>query len=421
MAQTTEAACLLETGALYPRRLLLRSGAADPIFAGFKSGAFSLYFGDAPIVHFDLDGRWQRAFLDGIHQLKGLDASVQSIGRVREGDNLVLKRHTLRFDETADLDATIRGLAIDLAEKLDARRLEIVEPPSRATPITLEALRDILEEIARWDASAWFSHRETYLKAYPNPLPLLPPDCTNAVIVASEVGGNFMDHDAFTRHTQVVSKLLGRRIEQCRSIFLAGRRALNGPIESQIRAIANCFPIEPRPDDRPDEPHRLAGIHTYLDDFATPPPDIDQLRVLRGLGLKRVSLGLDSGDVELRRSIGHDIDDAGLIALVTALKLTRIGVGLIVPVGFGGEANAERHLEATASLLNRLPLGPGDLVSILDADDLSLLSAPKAPRSVPHSDRDARLERFRGLLDAVRARKAKVAPFRPEKQGFDGG
>src|SRR6202041_2646641 len=62
----TEAACLLEQGATYHRRIGFEPVASpgDPVFAGFKPGAFSLYFGDAPIYHFDLEGRWQRAFVD---------------------------------------------------------------------------------------------------------------------------------------------------------------------------------------------------------------------------------------------------------------------------------------------------------------------------------------------------------------------
>ena len=60
MAEQTEAACLLQTGAMYGRRVLLRPGSGDPIFAGFRPGVFSLYFGDDPIYHFDREGRWQR-------------------------------------------------------------------------------------------------------------------------------------------------------------------------------------------------------------------------------------------------------------------------------------------------------------------------------------------------------------------------
>ena len=69
MAGVTEAACLLDNGVQYGARVLLRPGAGDPVFAGFKAGGFSLYFGDAPVFHFDLEGRWQKVFDSGRHYL----------------------------------------------------------------------------------------------------------------------------------------------------------------------------------------------------------------------------------------------------------------------------------------------------------------------------------------------------------------
>src|SRR5947199_10180530 len=122
MAGESEAAGLLRAGALYTRRLGLRppTGPPDLIFAGFKHGAFSIYFGDAPIYHFDLEGRWQRAFVDGLHYLKGLDAVVQVIDRVREGPNLVLNRRTLDSAEATDFDAQVRTVALELISDLDS-------------------------------------------------------------------------------------------------------------------------------------------------------------------------------------------------------------------------------------------------------------------------------------------------------------
>ena len=74
MAQTSEAACLLQTGAQYTRRLGLRDGSGRLVFAGQKRGVFSLYFDDELICHFDLEGRWQRAYVAGLHYRKALDA-----------------------------------------------------------------------------------------------------------------------------------------------------------------------------------------------------------------------------------------------------------------------------------------------------------------------------------------------------------
>src|SRR5437764_7578371 len=175
----TEAACLLEQGALYRRRIGLEpvARAGEAIFAGFKHGAFSVYFGDAPIYHFDLEGRWQRAFVDGLHYLKGLDAVVQVIDRVREGPNLVLKRRTLDSAEAIDFDAQVRTVASELISDLDTGRLRRREPPAdKAQPLLDEELRDFLERISGWNAAAWFAHRERYLATY-GPLPFLPPEC----------------------------------------------------------------------------------------------------------------------------------------------------------------------------------------------------------------------------------------------------
>ena len=60
----SEAACLIEQGATYRKRVGLQplQAKSDPIFAGFKPAAFALYFGDAPYYHFDLEGRWQLRF-----------------------------------------------------------------------------------------------------------------------------------------------------------------------------------------------------------------------------------------------------------------------------------------------------------------------------------------------------------------------
>src|SRR5262249_35358766 len=153
MAHQTEAACLLESGAMYGSRVLLRPAAGDPIFAGFKGGAFSLYFGDAPIVHFDLEGRWQRAYVDGLHYLKGLDANVQSIDRVRGGVTLTRRRRTLGPAESGAIDAWVQSTALDLLAALEGGRLNRVEPPSKARPLGHDELRAFLQTIARWDAA----------------------------------------------------------------------------------------------------------------------------------------------------------------------------------------------------------------------------------------------------------------------------
>ena len=135
----SEAACLVEQGATYRRRVGFKPVDRDgeTIFTGFKPGAFAIYFGDAPFFHFDLEGRWQRAFVEGTHFLKGLDGTVQSIDRVREGPNLVLKRSTLYDTAADDFDLRVRLMAEGFIGDLDALRLGRIEPASpKAIPLS---------------------------------------------------------------------------------------------------------------------------------------------------------------------------------------------------------------------------------------------------------------------------------------------
>jgi hypothetical protein len=445
MAQQSEAACLLENGAMYGKRLLLQPRSGDPIFAGFRPGVFSLYFGDAPIYHFDLEGRWQRAFVAGTHYLKGLDATVQAIDRIRQGENLVLKRRTLGYAESSDLDAQVRAAALDVLGALNAERLDAVPPPPPTPSLAVDELRDALERITSWDAAAWFAHRERYLAAY-GPIPVLPPDAQGAVVLQATLGqaggvafglGAAAEHAVrtpgeFAAHVGDVRRLLGRRILQCRRLFLAGSDALRqGPasVSAYLETIASVFPINPelrpaRPKARigseiDAEPY-LEGIAAFLDDFAPPRPDRPAWQRFRAQHLRRVSLGIESGDPDVRALYCKTWTNEDVRALAAELKDSGLGVGVLVLVDAGGDENARRHLDATAELINALPLGPGDLVSLLDGNEVrDPMLGPDdldfTPLTGPRwAEQQAELRR---LLDPVRtARGAKVAPYTLEKQ-----
>jgi len=62
-----------------------------------------------------------------------------------------------------------------------------------------------------------------------------------------------------------------------------------------------------------------------------------------------------------RNAVGEHV-----LGMLLGLMIISIGVGLLLLVGAGGVDLADRHLAATAELINSLELGPGDLVSLLD-------------------------------------------------------
>ena len=392
MAQTTEAACLLESGSMYHRRLGLRDGAGEAIFAGVKPGGVSLYFGDAPIYHFDLDGRWQRAFVDGRHYLKGLDATVRSIDRGRESGGMVLRRETLPYADAADLDFSIRSVALGLIDDLDDGRLHVLPTPSKARTFEPEEFRGFLERVIGLDSAAWFAHRERYLATF-GPLPFLPPDCPNALILQATLGyeegrafgrARPAEHyvrslDEFREHARAVDRLVGRRLAQHRGIFLGGPDVLRRPLADvlgYLGTIVEAFPgrVEGHRTGREggwdDFSADLGPVHAFLDDFRPPLPDLEGWRSLRAAGLGRATLGVESGDPTIRSAFGKAWTEDDLRETVGRLKAAEIDLGMVVLVGAGGRAMADRHLDSTASLLGSLPLEPGDLVTLVDVRGL---------------------------------------------------
>ncbi|MGO9918952.1 MAG: hypothetical protein ACLQIB_30175 [Isosphaeraceae bacterium] len=441
----TEAACLVETGAQYHRRVGLKpsAGHLDPIFAGFRSGAFSLFFGDSPFYHFDLEGRWQRAVVDGTHFLKGLDGTVQVVRRVREGANLVLKRHILTEAEAAGFDGRVRSAVSDLIADLDAGRLERIEPPAaKATPLARADLHEFLRRIVAWDSAAWAADRQRYLAAYGvAPLPFLPPECQNAVLLqatSGHTGGATFGGSAaseprtlapteFQQHAILVSALWGRRLTQSRFAFLAGSDVLRQPVENVVRymgAITQAFPVglEERAGAtrRPlaDEAgHRLEGVQAFLDDFVASGPARAGWGELWERGLVRVSLGVESGDPGVRALYGKGYSDDDLAAAVEDFKAAGMGISLLTLVGAGGVERAVAHVRDTARLFGSLAVGPGDFVFLLDESeirdpcrDLEGLTPLYRPSWT------AEQGRLKQALAPLKKRGVKVLPYTFDKQ-----
>ncbi len=261
MEQETEAAALLRSGNLFPRRVGLRRSNGALTFVGVKHGAFAIYEGDQPYAHFDLEGRWQRAFRDGTHFRKGLDGSVDAIDRNRDGANMVLRRRSLRVEETTQLDDIIRQAALNLAADLSVGQFEVVPPPDSNRHLEPADLCSLLDLIAGWDANAWSSLRSRYVETY-GPIGLLPPDAHNSVVLQATTGDagewgfggaaprahDVRSLEAFESHVQAVKSLLGRRMAQCRAVFLGGADVLRLPFDHVLglfETIPRHLPINP--------------------------------------------------------------------------------------------------------------------------------------------------------------------------------
>ena len=428
MAQTTESACLLQTGAIYTRRAGLKFPDGGLVFAGIKRGAFSLYFDDAPIYHFDLEGRWQRAFIGGVHHLKSLENAVASIDRVREGANLVLHREERTFDEVLDLDEAFRQVAIRLSEAVSSGSADWIDPPSPDLIMSRDELFGLLDRVSTWDANAWFAHRERVNRAYPGEI-FRTPDARGAIELHASWGdafggGKTLLHgsrtpEEFSLHVRDVAKLLGKRILQSSAVFLGAADVLLRPFREQeaiFQSIREVFPIreETRPlrqKDRPEDELSLAGVDVFVDHFDERLPDAEGLRTLKRLGLRRMTLGIASGDLAVRKHLGASWDNDALRAFASNAKAAGVMLSAIL---LTGASSSEAHLSASSDLTISLGLKTGDLVYLIDLAEVAKPNANLSSLNIAEST--AQVQEFRSRLSCLKANGVKVVRYSMEKQ-----
>ena len=309
----------------------------------------------------------------------------------------------------------------------------------KARALETDELRDFLDRINRWDTAAWFAHRERYLSAY-GPLPFLPPECHNAVVLQATLGHATgvafaraavnepytRSNTEFAQHVQDVARIWGRRLLQSRNIFLAGADVLHHPVEEVaacLSAIGSTLHIEPRTvrattmGVEGGVAPRFDGVHVFLDNFAEPLPDRAGWHELFRRGLVRISLGVESGDVDVRGIYHKYWGDEALRATVADCKAAGLGISLLMLVGGGGAERAEAHVEPTVRLIESLQLTAGDFVFLLDEKEISDSSGSQEGLSTLRGSAwSKQLTTIRDNLVNLKKRGIKVLPYSMEKQ-----
>ncbi len=329
----TEAACLLEQGASYHRRIGLENAPRRAIRSSPASstGAFSLYFGDAPIYHFDLEGRWQRAFVDGTHYLKGLDATVHAIDRVREGPNLILKRRNLSYAEAADFDAVVRSTAIELLRTLrrgtpGPSRAHVAQGAGRlnltnSAISSIESARGIpprgsliANAICPPTAHCRSCRPNARTRSFCKRPWAMPRESPSAVgLRASLIRVQSLSLSGTPRMSPDSGGGGCCRAGSCSWRVADVLHQPGEEVAGYLSAVGSTFPIESRKPgtrsslaDVQEEPH-FDGVHAFLDHFSLSLPDRIGWHELATRGLVRISLGVESGDPDVRQSVSKTL------------------------------------------------------------------------------------------------------------------
>jgi len=241
---------------------------------------------------------------------------------------------------------------------------------ARARPSEAEAAR-LVSAAAAFDSRAARLDVVRFLQAY-RPVGILPPDQYLALVLQVTEGCHWnrcafctfyrdvpfrvKPLPEFVAHVEAVGRFLAEGVSLRRGIFLGEANALLLPVDdllARLQVVAEwCARMG----------HDPGPVGAFLDVFTGKRRSVDDFARLRAAGLRRVYVGVESGDDDLLRFLNKPQQAAEAAALVQTLKAAGLSVGVIVLAGIGGREFANSHVARTLGLLNSLPLGPGDLI-----------------------------------------------------------
>jgi hypothetical protein len=306
----------------------------------------NLLVGDeAPSYSFDLAGRLIGAFAGGVNYRRGLDNRVLRKWRGPDG---VRQRRWLLPDEARSFLAK----AYDLARR--------VAQTSGESGLTI---------LRHWDWAALQADARRFAQVY-RPVSILPPDQYLALVLQATEGCSYnrctfcdfyrdrpfrvKSGDELRAHIAAVRAFFGPAIGLRKSLFLADANALVVPMP-RLRAWLDVIAEE-----RLLTPH--AGIFSFMDAFDVHRKTPDEWAELAARGLRRVYIGMETGDEGLLRWLRKPGTVADVRDAVGLLKGAGVAVSVIIMTGIGGDCYAQAHVCGTIAALNAMPLGAGDII-----------------------------------------------------------
>jgi len=346
--------------------------------------ATSVLVNNSLALNYDREGRMTGAWIEGRNYRRSLDNRVIE---KQEGPQPGLSyrvRRELAPTEAREFLTRVYGM---VSEYRDALRDPATQPIGGAQPSDCKAACEALDRVLECDLERLEHDRETFNIIY-KPIHILPPDQYLALVLQATEGcsynhcafcGFYRDRafyikrlDEFKQHIRDVRSFFGGAITYRKSIFLADANALVIP-QSQLVPFFDVinaeFALHPRGLDydalkawEAQHPIHFDGIYSFIDAFTTRRKSAREFAELAERGLRRVYIGLESGDAELLRFLGKPNTPDDVLQLVCHVKAGGVAVGVVILAGAGGERYSEQHVKHTAELVNMMPLDAGDLV-----------------------------------------------------------
>lgn len=331
-----------------------------PLHVSTAAGALTLSFNGLENYSFDGEGRPVGIWRKGVTYRRALDNRILSKWIDAERPGRRLRRFLYAQERRVLLEETL-ARAAEAAALINAgtQRGEA------------DDARRWLAQVTGWSWPRLEGEAARFAAVY-KPVPILPPDQYLSLVIQATEGCSYNDCtfctfyrdrpfrikslDALETHIDGVLEFVGRGLSLRRSLFLADANAV---IIAQERLLPMLELINAR---LPVRRGAHDGIYAFIsapDALRKAPADF---AALKALNLRRLYVGLESGHDPLRRFLRKQGAAVDVVTAVESVKAGGLSVGLIVMVGVGGERFREAHLRDTVALVERLPLGAGDIV-----------------------------------------------------------
>lgn len=365
---------------------LLTPGIDGRVTLSLKRDATTVSINTVPSFTFDLKGRLVGGFNAGHTYRRTLDHRIIEKTSLAQPQGHGRQRRELAANEVADLVEVAYGYGRRVYHALEANTFTVLDS-TVDQDVWFPRGRQALADISRMDQAALEADAQAFLAVY-DPIGILPPDQYRALALQATQGCSYnkctfcsfyrgrafriKTLPQFQAHIDAVKAFHGPALPLFRSIFLGEANAIIAPqrlLIPMLEMINQQFDMVPaylvgseRDAWKLGHPYAFDGVYAFVSALDALRKTAQDLTDLRDLGLRRVYIGLESGDEALLRFLSKPNTATQALEAVHTIKAGGVAVGIVVMLGVGGTQYAANHVAHTIDILNAMNLDGDDLL-----------------------------------------------------------
>jgi hypothetical protein len=384
-----------------------------------------------PIYYFDKSGRLIGAYVDGRNYKRSLDDRLHQQWGVWENGR---RRRIHRVLSSREKEA----FYVQMAQAITPVYQNLLEGKAALAEITAahptENLQqqaiDWLSKIVAFDAAARQRDRGKFHSIY-KPVSILPPDQYLSVVLQATEGCaynqcTFCDfyrdrpfriksETEFQAHIEAVKAFFGESLVLRKSIFLADANALMIPQDDLLRRMEQVNAAFHLVSD--GKGTSFNGVYSFIDAFSAHKKTIFDFATLSQLHLKRVYIGVETGNPELLRFLRKPGMPELMRDAVNTIKAGCVNVGVIFLVGVGGERYFDGHIQDSVALVKEMNLSQDDIIYLSEfvghpGLEYTRKAAEAGIQPLSPERLEEQMETMKAAFRRVRERNApKISPY----------